>query len=278
MKKNVRFSSLLVVLALIVSLTACGGESDPLAAAMKNMSEASSMDMTMVMAMDLEAGGETMESVTAIETSVFTDPMRMKINMNLELGGYGVVDMESYAEESGDGEITMYYHDTETQTWMTQTVAQEDMTEYDLGGSLETYLDSTTGFTQEGKETVDGVSAWKYTGVISGEKMQEVMQSSGALSSLTGMGLEDEEELAALLSGLEDIPVSLWISEKENYPVRYEMDMTDIMSGLMQSYASEGIGEPVSVSKMTLTMTCSNFNSATEFAIPDEARQWRPVL
>lgn len=272
MKKNVRFSSLLVALALIVSLTACGGESDPLAAAMKNMSEAESMDVTMVMEMDMEAGGETLESVTTMETTVFTEPMRMKINMNLNFGGLGTVDMESYAVEGGDGEITMYYHDSESQTWLTQTAAKEDMDQFDLGGSLETYMDSASGLTQVRKETVDGVSAWRYTGVITGKKMQEVMQSSGAMSAMTGLDLEDEEELAELLDVMEYIPVTLWISEEENYPVRYEMDMTDVMSGLMQSYASEGIGDPVSISKMTLTMTCANLNSAAEFTIPEETK------
>lgn len=272
MKKNVRFSSLLVALALIVSLTACGGESDPLAAAIKNMSEAESMDVTMVMEMDLEAGGETLESVTTMETTVFTEPMRMKINMNTDLGSLGTVDMESYAVEGEDGEITMYYSDSESQTWLTQTVAAEDMEQFDLGGSLETYMDSASGLTQVRKETVDGVSAYKYTGVITGKKMQEVMRSSGAMSAMTGLDLEDGEELAELLDVMEYIPVTLWISETENYPIRYEMDMTDVMSGLMQSYASEGIGDTVSISKMTLAMTCANLNSAAEFTIPEETK------
>ena len=272
MKKNARFAALAAALALIVSLTACGESGDPLAAAMENMNKASSMDMTMVMEMDMEIGGETLESSTTMETTVFTEPMRMKINMNVDLGGLGTVDMETYAEEGEDGEITMYYSDSESQTWMVQTVATEDMEQYDLGGSLETYMDSASGFTQEGKETVDGVSAYKYTGVITGEKIQEVMQSSGAMSSMTGLDLADGEELAELLAGLEDIPVSLWISEKENCPIRYEMDMTAVMSGLMQAYKSEGIGEPVGISRMVLTMTCANLNSAAEFTIPEEAR------
>lgn len=272
MKKNVRFSSLLVALALIASLTACGGESDPLAAAMKNMSEAESMDVTMVMEMDLEAGGETLECVTTMETTVFTEPMRMKINMNTDLGSLGTVDMEAYAAEGEDGEITMYSRGGEDQIWTIQTVTGEDMEQFDLGGSLETYMDSASGLTQVRKETVDGVSAYRYTGVITGKKMQEVMRSSGAMSAMTGLDLEDEEELAELLDVMEYIPVTLWISETENYPIRYEMDMTDVMSGLMQSYASEGIGDTVSISKMTLTMTCANLNSAAEFTIPEETK------
>lgn len=48
--------------------------------------------------------------------------------------------------------------------------------------------------------------------------------------------------------------------------------MTAVMSGLMQAYESEGIGEPVGISRMVLTMTCANLNSAAEFTIPEEAR------
>lgn len=270
MKKNTRFALLLAALVLSAFLTACGGESDPLTAAMKNLGGAGSMDMTMVLEMDLETMGEVVESVTTMEVTEFAEPMRMKIDIHTDLGSLGTGDLEAYAAEDGDGGITMYHRGGEDQIWTIQTVTGEDMEPYDLGGSLAVYLNSASGLAQVRRETVDGVSAYMYTGVIAGKKMQEVMQSSGAMSAMTGLELADGEKLAELLDVMEYIPVSLWISEEENCPVRYEMDMTAVMSGLMQSYASEGIGEPVSISKMFLTMTCANLNSAAEFTIPEE--------
>lgn len=52
--------------------------------------------------------------------------------------------------------------------------------------------------------------------------------------------------------------------------------MTAVMDGLMKNVL-DGLGSEagdmtLSVSEMTITMTCSNFNNATEFSIPNEAK------
>lgn len=54
------------------------------------------------------------------------------------------------------------------------------------------------------------------------------------------------------------------------------MDMTAIMDGLMgkilETAGGEEAGLTMSIPKMTISMTCSNFNSATDFTIPEEAK------
>ena len=105
--------------------------------------------------------------------------------------------------------------------------------------------------------------------------MQDVILESGALNSLSSLGIS-EDQMKEMLSGLGDIPVTLWISETDLYPVRYDMDMTSVMDGLMkavlESMGDQAEGLTMSVPEMTITMTCSNFNSATDFTIPDEAK------
>ena len=53
------------------------------------------------------------------------------------------------------------------------------------------------------KLIVGGASAYKYTGVITGDSMQDVMMSSGALDSLGTQMNMDEAQMEELLSGAE---------------------------------------------------------------------------
>lgn len=270
-----RIKALLAAAVLTLALTACAGgggkDGDPLAAAFANMDAAASMDMSMRMEMDMESGGETLESVTAMEMSMFTDPMRMKLDLSMDMGAYGSGGMSVYAEEDGSGGYTMYLYDGTS--WYAQPATEADLDEYNLCGNMTGYMDSVSSLTQSGIEQVDGVSAYKYTGVISGQAVEDVMKESGALNSLADADM-DERELEEMLSGLGDIEVALWISEEELYPIRYEMDMTAIMDGLMKNMmpAVDGGDAGISIPNMKITMTCSNFNSAADFTIPDEAK------
>ena len=167
----------------------------------------------------------------------------------------------------------MYMNDGTS--WYSTAATAEDLGQYEVNQSMSAYIDSASSFKQEGTETVDGVSAYKYTGVITGENMKDVMES-GALDSMSSLGVS-ESQMEEMLSGLGDITVTLWISEAGLYPVRYDMDMTEVMDGLMQgilaSMGSQAEGVTMSIPEMTMTMTCSNFNNATEFSIPEEAKQ-----
>ena len=236
------------------------------------MNDASSMDAAMTMNMEMEAGGESLKTVTSMDMTMFKEPMRMKVEATTEAAGQSAV-ISIYAEENGNGGYMMYMNDGTS--WYSAEAGAEDLAQYEVGQSMSAYIDSASSFKQEGTETVNGVSAYKYTGVITGQNMQDVVTESGALNSLSSMGLS-EEQMEEMLSGLGDIPVTLWISETDLYPVRYDMDMTSVMDGLMkavlESMGDQAEGLTMSVPEMTITMTCSNFNSATDFTIPGEAK------
>lgn len=271
--------ALIAAAILALGLTACGGsgsqpgEKDPLAAAQENMNAAKSMDAVMTMNMTMEVAGETMETVTSMDMTMFTDPLLMKVEATTEAAGQSAV-ISVYAEETDDGSYMMYMNDGTG--WYSTAATAGDLGQYEVNQSMSAYIDSASSFQQEGTETVDGASAYKYTGVITGQNMKDVMLESGALNSMSSLGV-DESQMEEMLSGLGDIPVTLWISESGLYPVRYDMDMTAVMDGLMKAIiagmGSQAEGLTMSIPEMTMTMTCSNFNNATEFSIPDEARQ-----
>lgn len=295
MKK--KLLALMMAALLAMPLAACGDEAagsdvsggaaesseavaedvDPFEAAVENVSAVTNMDAKMVMEMNMAvaANGEeqSMESVTTMDMVYFSDPVRMKIDLTMDMVEIGSAAQSVYAEATEDGAYTMYLFDGEN--WMAQNVSLADIEEYDARDSMLANMNSSYNFKAAGKEQVDGANAYKYTGVITGDAMDEVMLSSGALDSFRFLGI-DESQLESMMTDLGEIPATLWIDEATLYPVKYEMDMTAAMdklvANMMETMGDQAEGLSLSIPKMKVIMTCSNFNAATDFEIPEEAK------
>lgn len=294
MKK--KFLALMMAAVLAMSVTACGesasGDSadgvaenteaaveeiDPYEAALENMSAVTNMDAQMVMEMGMAIGAEGQEQSIDLSTTMdmvyFIDPVRMKIDMTMDMGELGSATQNVYAEVAEDGTYTMYLYDGTN--WMAQSVELADVEQYDARGSMLANMDSSYNYVAAGTEQIDGANAYKYTGVVTGDALNETMISSGALDSLSSLGIS-EEQLESMMTDLGEIQVTLWIDEESLYPVRTEMDMTaamdKLMGNLMEAMGDQAAGMSISIPKLYITMTCSNFNAATDFEIPEEAK------
>lgn len=270
MKKQYRIVALIAAAILMLGLTACGGK-DPLATALENMNTAENMDAVTTMNMEMEMAGETIKAGIRMDMTMFTEPIRMKVDTTTEMAGQSFIT-SIYAEEASDGSYMMYTNNESN--WYPTSVSAEDLSQYEINQIMSAYIDSASNFHQEGLETVDGISAYKYAGVITGQNVKDIMLVSNALDSMSGLGI-GESQMEDMLSDLGDIPVTLWISQSDLYPIRCYMDMTAVMDGLMKdvlgTLGSEAEDMTMSISEMTITMACSNFNNATEFSIPNEA-------
>lgn len=296
MKKKILAFIMTAVLA--ASLTACADEAadsktsggaaqsaeetaeaevDPYEAALENMNAVTSMDAQMVMEMDMtvEANGEeqSMETITTMDMVCFNDPVRMKLDMTMDMGEIGSVTQSVYAEAAEDGTYTMYLYDGEN--WTVQNVESAAVEQYDARGSMLANMDSSYHYVAAGSEQVDGANAYKYTGAITGDAMNDAILSSGALDSFSSLGI-DESQLESMMTDLGEIPVTMWIDEATLYPVKYEMDMTAAMdklvANMLEAMGDQAGGLSMSIPKMNMTMTCSKFNAATAFEIPEEAK------
>lgn len=290
MKKVKRAAAGLAAASLCLSLTACGGTNggDAQSTAAKTPGEivaASqeklmgvksyhiSMDMDISMDLTVSDQTQTVDTVTTTDLLLFQNPLKMKGTMTMDMGDLGTQELTYYGQEA-DGKQTVYTQAGDQ--WVKQELDMEQMGSYDPRQSLALYLDSASAFTDAGKDTVSGAEASKYTGVIAGDQMQKVMEESGILDSvdaMTGTGI-DEAQLKEILSGFEDIPMSVWINA-EGYPVQYEMDMGEMMNALMSKLldaagaAEQGVS--IAVSKAAVQMTCDQFDAVSDFEIPAEA-------
>lgn len=298
---------LTLALAVMLTVTACGGkdtttsaeskeaqteesavssegeeadepeEVDALTAAMENMSSVTNMEGQMVMEMDMEiaADGQSQPivSVITMNMTVFDDPMKLKVEMNADMGEEGSVQESIYGEVTEDGTATIYIFDGEE--WYSQVVGVADMMQYDAGNSMISLIDNESMYKLEGMEKVNGASAFKYACVTSGEEAKQQILSTGALDSLASLGF-DLNQLETLWGDIGELTEYVWIDKASLYPVKYEVDMTQIMdalmSGMIASLGEQAEGLEMGVSKMKISMTCSNFNNAADFTIPEEAK------
>lgn len=274
MKLGKRAAALALGTVLAVSMTACGSgtekqdSADKIQAALEKINAVKSMDATMQMTMNMSVMGQSVETDTTMNMSCFNDPIKVKADMTMNMGTLGSVSMSIYADAT-DGDYTIYMFDGTN--WTTQAADISQLEQYDAQQSMDLYLGSGAEYTHEGTEDINGSTADKYSGVIRGDAMEEVLKSSGATSSLEtslggGVDLED------LYSDLGDMPITVWIDQATGYPVRYYMDMTAVMQTMMTKALSgvEG-GESLTMDKVEITMDCFNFDNVADFEIPAEA-------
>lgn len=285
--------SLAMILCLLTACGAGGGgeksatdmtPEEVLAAASQNMDSLESMsydmdmDMGFAIAIPSVEVDEKLDISSKSEADYIKEPMKMKMTMNMDMGTGEAMDMLMYLVQDGDTYITYTGLENEDGSfdWTRQEMSDlPDMSQYKAEDTMKLYLSSGEGFKENGTEEVNGVEAVRYDGVIKGEAMQEVMDSSGMTEQLAAMNLGGDEEL---FKNAGDLPISIWIDREQLLPVKYEMDMADIMQYIMEKALAqqleglEGTGEmKMTVSKAFVSMTVKNFNSVEDFEIPQEA-------
>ena len=275
MKFGKRIAAFALSAALALSLAACGSGTEKstgdIATALEKINAVKSLEATMVMEMDMSLMGQSMETETAMNMVCFNDPMKLKADMTMDMGKLGSFTMNMYAAMDGDN-YTVYINDGSA--WSSETVDMSYLQQYDAQESMNLYLESGDDYTLDGTEEINGSTANKFTGVIRGDALEEVLAASGATSSLeSSVG---DLDLSELYSDLGDMPITVWVDQESGYPVRYAMDMTELMQGIMEkSMAAAGGEEDISgmitMDKMSLVMDCFNFDNATDFEIPAEA-------
>ena len=303
MKMRNKFLALLLAVSMSFSVSACGssadnqGEGKPAtedtakdqeettdvyAAALEKMKEISSLNGKMNVEMDLnvEAAGQkqTMQTVTTMDMSCLYNPTRIKMDMDMDAGEGTKINMSVYAEMTDDGKYNMYMYDGAN--WQTQTVEAADIQQYDSAGNMTGYMQESYNFQDAGTEQIDGKDARKYTGVMTGDDMRAAILSTGTLNSLSSLGIDDSQ-VETMLKDLGELPITLWIDETDLYPVKYEMDMSNLlnslMKGIMESAGEDAEGVSLEYTKAKIEMTCSDFNAVSEFSIPEEAKAAAPA-
>ena len=271
MKRNLTAAAL--ALLLVLGLSACGGNDagEAIVKAQEAMADVQSMTYQTVMEMDLSAEGSSVSMSVSADVSAIVDPLALEMAMSLDMGELGTLDYTSYMV-SGDDALTMYscLDMGDGPTWIREDVTDmTSLSQYDAKASLDLYLKSAQSFREVGAETVGDYEAVRYDGVIKGDDLDEVLETSGVLEQLSNLGIE---ESADLLTDIGDLPISIWIDQATSFPVKYEMDMSDLMQTMLGKMAeTDESVSGVTVDKLIVSMVVTGVDCVDEIVVPEEA-------
>lgn len=277
MKWNKRLLAFAATLTVAFTAVGCGssGGSDAsdveslLKKAQETMAGVNSMASTMDMEIEMSMGEESVNMITSADILTNSDPLKMQMDMSMQIGDDASQsqEMQMFAEEK-DGQFVTYMNIDGT--WYAQNASAEDLSQYNADDNMDLYLNNISNFSKTGEEDINGVTASKIEGVITGDAMKEAVEDSGIINSVESLGLS-AEDMEAIYAN--DLPLSIWI-DADGYVVKYELDMTNMMQGIMdQAMTSAGVTEEdskITISKTFVSMTCKDFN-AVEVEIPAEA-------
>lgn len=264
-------AAVLLALTMAVGLAACGTEgggdaadltpAEVLQKSQEVLDAVKSVHYDMDLGFQMAADGQTIDVKTTSAVDYTSEPVSMKMEVKADVGGQ-TQDTTMYLVEE-DGKAVMYMN-TDGQ-WVNQEVA--DLSQYDATASMDLYFSSSENFEANGTETVNGVEANRYDGVIVKEDMAEVLDASGMDDMLAQMNMSSDD---IDVTNLGDLPISIWIDPATYYPVKYEMDMTSFMQALMtQVYGDQLQG--LEIKDVIVGMTMSQFDEVTPVELPAEA-------
>ena len=287
MKKMNRFLALAMALVLLLALCACGeggtrSVSTPdfesrMRQAQENMSKLESMHMEMSMdvTMELSVLGQTQPMDMRVYYTMDTqnEPARTKLVITTSSMGQSQ-EQVMYTDESG-----MIYMQIDGRSWQRQSAqGNSQANEMQPDQMLQLFLNSAGSFRETGSETINGSKATVYSGVLGGDYVKQVLETTGLGSTLgEALGTGDAGNL---FDNLGEIPMTVAIDDESGLVVRYTMDMAQVMENLMKnlfnsmltSQGLNGVEIEIKVSNCMATATLSQFNSVPEIVIPAEAK------
>ena len=271
MKKAKRILVFAILAAMLLSLCGCGMFRTHVAKAAIKMSKLDSLhaDIEMQIGMGISVLGQDVNADAAITggADIQRDPERVYVNLMAEVAGfeqnllfYGV---------GRDGGFDVYSSADSGDSWTKDSIENDDSSKNSKADGKSLFLllsDSAASFKEYGKEKVNGSDAIRYNGKITSDELRQALELADVKQSLEeSLDVELDDDV---FEDLGDVPVSIWIDVKSGMIVRIEMDMSDVMQGLVpvlvdkaMEKADVGIGVNTTVYEVTVSITLSEFDA-----------------
>ena len=271
MKKTKRIIVFAILAAMLLSLCGCGMFRTRVAKAAIKMSKLESLhaDVEMQIGMGISVLGQDVNADAAVTggADIQRDPERVYVNMNAEVAGFEQ-NMLLYAV-GRDGGADVYSSADSGESWTKDSIENDDSSKSSKADGKSLFLllsDSAASFKEYGKEKVNGADAIRYNGKITSDELKQALELADVKQSLEeSLDVELDDDV---FEDLGDVPVSIWIDVKSGMIVRVEMDMSDVMQGLVPVLVDKamertdiGIGVNTKVYDVTVSITLSEFDA-----------------
>ena len=271
MKKAKRILVFAILAAMLLSLCGCGMFRTHVAKAAIKMSKLESLhaDIEMQIGMGISVLGQDVNADATVTggADIQRDPERVYVNMNAEVAGFEQ-NMLLYAVGRDDG-FDVYSSADSGDSWTKDSIENDDSSKNSKADGKSLFLllsDSAASFKEYGKEKANGSDAIRYNGKITSDELRQALELANAKQALEeSLDVELDDDV---FEDLGDVPVSIWIDVKSGMIVRIEMDMSDVMQGLVpvlvdkaMEKADIGIGVNTKVYEVTVSITLSEFDA-----------------
>lgn len=271
MKKAKRILVFAILAAMLLSLCGCGMFRTHVAKAAIKMSKLESLhaDIEIQIGMGISVLGQDVNADATVTggADIQRDPERVYVNMNAEVAGFEQ-NLLFYGVGRDDG-FDVYSSVDSGDSWTKGSVENDDSSKSSKADGKSLFLllsDSAASFKEYGKEKVNGSDAIRYNGKITSDELRQALELANAKQALEeSLDVELDDDV---FEDLGDVPVSIWIDVKSGMIVRVEMDMSDVMQGLVPVLADKamekadiGIGVNTKVYDVTLSVTLSEFDA-----------------
>ncbi len=297
MKNYKKIVASFLALATALSLTACAshpelkGKEDYIAASNKYASKIKSYDMDCKVVLDVKEDLERTKMTGEMKASYFFEPMQVGLVMTTDTNGKKSTDLKTYLAPTEDGTMVLYlYVDKE---WLAVPLEEElfnpEMLSKELGIDLQAMSDefvksNLDNFAIVGDTVYNGLETTIVEGTINGDSIKNFLKSSSMIAFLGDVA--SDEEVGSLIDELfaQGIKVKMWVYDWNLFPVKYEMDFTDMFNGFMKRMASEEVAnkngseaaqkkaaDAVQVNTYRIEVCFKNLNNATPITVPADA-------
>jgi len=271
MKKAKRILVFAILAAMLLSLCGCGMFRTHVAKAAIKMSKLDSLhaDVEMQIGMGISLLGQDVNADAAITggADIQRDPELVYVNMTAEVAG-SEQNLLLYAV-GRDGGADVYSSADGGESWTKGSIENDDSSKSSTADGKSLFLllsDSAASFKEYGKEKINGSDAIRYKGEITSDELKQALELANVRQSLEeSLDVELDDDV---FEDLGDVPVSIWIDVKSGMIVRVELDMSDVMQGLVPilvdkslEKADIGIGVNTKVYDVTLSVTLSEFDA-----------------
>lgn len=271
MKKTKRIIVFAILAAMLLSLCGCGMFRTRVAKAAVKMSKLESLhaDVEMQIGMGISVLGQDVNADADVTggVDIQRDPERVYVNMTAEVAGFEQ-NLLLYAV-GRDGGADVYSSADGGESWTKGSIENDDSSKSSTADGKSLFLllsDSAASFKEYGKEKINGSDAIRYKGEITSDELKQALELANVKQSLEeSLDVELDDDVFADLGS---VPVSIWIDEKSGMIVRVEMDMSDVMQGLVPvlvdkslEKADIGIGVNTKVYDVTVSITLSEFDA-----------------
>lgn len=271
MKKTKRIIVFAILAAMLLSLCGCGMFRTRVAKAAIKMSKLESLhaDVEMQIGMGISVLGQDVNADADVTggVDIQRDPERVYVNMTAEVAGFEQ-NLLLYAV-GRDGGADVYSSADGGESWTKGSIENDDSSKSSKADGKSLFLllsDSAASFKEYGKEKINGSDAIRYKGEITSDELKQALELANVKQSLEeSLDVELDDDVFADLGS---VPVSIWIDEESGMIVRVEMDMSDVMQGLVPvlvdkslEKADIGIGVNTKVYDVTVSITLSEFDA-----------------